>query len=252
MSEEKPNPTESRQGALLEMSGVTAGYFQKDIVLDEVSISVKPSAVTVILGPNGSGKSTTLRVLSGFLAARSGAVTLDGEDISGLTPGERLERGIALLPQGRSIFPELSVMENLQLGGWLLRKDKEALAGAVEAVLERYPLLKDMLSRPAGSLSGGQARILEFARTMLLSPGVLLIDEPSVGLAPYLVDEVYDEMERLKEENNTILLVDQNVTAAVGLADHVYTLAYGKNHLEGTRDSFEGQLDQLIQQWLSL
>lgn len=239
-------------GSVLEMRDVTAGYFQKDIVLDSVSLTVQPAQVTVVLGPNGSGKSTALRVLSGFLTARSGDVTLDGEDISGLSPGRRLAKGIALLPQGRSIFPELTVEENLVLGAWLIRSDKQRLREAVEAMFERYPLLKDLRTRLAGSLSGGQARILEFARTMILSPKVLLIDEPSVGLAPYLVDEVYDELEKLKEENNTILLVDQNVSAAVGLADQVYTLAYGKNHLEGSRDSFEGQLDDLIQQWLSL
>lgn len=239
-------------GSVLEMRDVTAGYFQKDIVLDSVSLTVQPAKVTVVLGPNGSGKSTALRVLSGFLKARSGDVTLDGEDISALSPGKRLEKGIALLPQGRSIFPELTVEENLVLGAWLIRSDKQRLKEAVEAMFERYPLLKDLRPRLAGSLSGGQARILEFARTMILSPKVLLIDEPSVGLAPYLVDEVYDELEKLKEENNTILLVDQNVSAAVGLADQVYTLAYGKNHLEGSRDSFEGQLDELIQQWLSL
>lgn len=239
-------------GSVLEMRDVTAGYFQKDIVLDSVSLRVQPSKVTVVLGPNGSGKSTALRVLSGFLKARTGDVTLDGEDISALSPGKRLAKGIALLPQGRSIFPELTVEENLVLGAWLIRSDKQRLKEAVEAMFERYPLLKDLRTRLAGSLSGGQARILEFARTMILSPKVLLIDEPSVGLAPYLVDEVYDELEKLKEENNTILLVDQNVSAAVGLADQVYTLAYGKNHLEGSRDSFEGQLDELIQQWLSL
>lgn len=236
----------------LVMHDVTAGYFAHDIVLESVGLTVTPGKVTVVLGPNGSGKSTSLRVLSGFLRPRTGSVTLGGEDITALSPGERLERGVALLPQGRSVFPQLSVEENLRLGAWQLRKDREALAAAVEAAIERYPVLDKLRTRPAGSLSGGQARILEFARTLVTKPSVLLIDEPSVGLAPVLVDEVYDELERLKAEGRTILLVDQNVQAAVGLADYVYTLAYGRNHLEGPRDGFEGQLDELIKQWLKL
>ena len=236
----------------LVMAGVTAGYHSHDIVLEDVSMRVVPGRVTVVLGPNGSGKSTTLRVLTGFLKQRSGSVTLDGADIRSLDPGERLKAGIALLPQGRSVFPQLSVTDNLRLGGWLLRGDRSALSDAVEGMFDRYPTLKPLCSRPAGSLSGGQARLLEFARTLLTAPRVLLIDEPSVGLSPALVDVVYDEIARLKDEGRTILLVDQNVQAAVGLADDVYTLAYGRNHLSGARDGFEGQLDDLIKQWLSL
>ncbi|GAA3734254.1 ABC transporter ATP-binding protein [Leifsonia bigeumensis] len=236
----------------LRLNGVTAGYFANDIVLDDVSMRIEPAKVTVVLGPNGSGKSTALRIMSGFLKPRTGTVTLAGEDISHLDPGERLSRGIAVLPQGRSVFPELTVLDNLRLGAWQLRSDRGAFQAAVDAMLDRYEVLKPLRMRIAGSLSGGQARMLEFARTLILQPSVLLIDEPSVGLAPVLVDGVYDELERLKDEGRTILLVDQNVQAAVGLADQVYTLAYGKNHLEGARDGFEGQLDDLIKQWLNL
>lgn len=245
-SEMAAEPTE------LVINEITAGYFANDVVLDSVSMRVRPGRVTAVLGPNGSGKSTTLRIMSGFLRPREGSVTLGDTDITDLSPAERLNQGIAVLPQGRSVFPELTVDENLRLGAWNLRKDKVALAEAVDKMYERYPVLKDMRNRRAGSLSGGQARILEFGRTLVLSPQVLLIDEPSVGLAPVLVDGVYDELDRLKDEGRTILLVDQNVQAAVDLADYVYTLTYGKNHLDGARDSFEGQLDQLIQQWLSL
>jgi branched-chain amino acid transport system ATP-binding protein len=236
----------------LRLNGITAGYLANDIVLDDVSMRIEPAKVTVVLGPNGSGKSTALRIMSGFLGPRSGTVTLDDEDITHLNPGERLSRGIAVLPQGRSIFPELTVLDNLRLGAWQLRSDRAAFQDAVDAMLDRYEILGPLRSRMAGSLSGGQARMLEFARTLILKPSVILIDEPSVGLAPVLVDGVYDELERLKEEGRTILLVDQNVQAAVGLADQVYTLAYGRNHLEGARDGFEGQLDDLIKQWLNL
>jgi branched-chain amino acid transport system ATP-binding protein len=238
--------------AVLRMTDVVAGYYVNDVVLDHVSLEVRPGRVTVVLGPNGSGKSTALRVLAGFLQPRSGTVVLGDEDLDRLTPGQRHEKGIALLPQGRSIFPGLSVLENLRLGAWQLRKDRPRLDAAVDAMFERYPRLKPLRDHLAGNLSGGQARLLEFGRTMILDPAVLLIDEPSVGLAPVLVDEVYDEIERIKREGRTILLVDQNVQAAVALADHVYTLAYGKNHLDGARDNFEGQLDSLIKQWLNL
>lgn len=237
---------------VLRMDDVTAGYFANDIVLDHVSLTVRPGQVTVVLGPNGSGKSTSLRVLSGFLRARSGHILLGDERIDTLEPGERLTRGVALLPQGRSVFPGLTVDANLRLGAWTLRKDKARLEEAVDAMYQRYPTLVALRNRPAGSLSGGQARMLEFGRTLILQPSVLLIDEPSVGLAPVLVDEVYDEIDRLRAEGRTILLVDQNVQAAVDLADHVYTLAYGRNHLEGDKSEFAGELDSLIKQWLNL
>lgn len=237
---------------VLLMTGVEAGYYAHDIVLDDVSLEVRPGKVTVVLGPNGSGKSTALRVLGGFLTPRRGEVRLDDEDIAALDPGERHARGIALMPQGRSIFPGLTVEQNLQLGAWEWRRNRKRLDSAVDSMLDRYPRLAPLRGTPAGRLSGGQARLLEFGRTLILEPSVVLIDEPSVGLAPILVDEVYDEIERLKDEGRTILLVDQNVQAAVGLADHVYTLAYGRNHLEGARDQFAGQLDDLIKQWLNL
>lgn len=246
------SPSTRPDAPTLRMDDVTAGYFANDVVLDRVSLTVRPGQVTVVLGPNGSGKSTSLRVLSGFLKARSGRTMLDDDCIDALTPGERLARGIALLPQGRSVFPGLTVDANLRLGAWSLRKDKPRLEAAVDAMYERYPVLTTLRSRPAGSLSGGQARILEFGRTLILQPSVLLIDEPSVGLAPVLVDEVYDEIDRLRGEGRTILLVDQNVQAAVDLADHVYTLAYGRNHLDGDRSEFAGELDNLIKQWLNL
>jgi branched-chain amino acid transport system ATP-binding protein len=240
----------------LRMEGVTAGYLRHDVVLEDVSLTARPGLVTAVLGPNGSGKSTALRVLYGFLRPRQGRVLLgEGDterDITDVAVDRRLAEGIAFLPQGRSVFPQLTVEQNLQLAGWLLKGDRRALAAAVERMLDRYPTLRDLRHRPAGSLSGGQARLLEFGRTLITDPRVLLIDEPSVGLAPNLVEQVYEEIDRLKAERRTILLVDQNVQAAVEVADHVYTLAYGRNHLDGARSEFAGQLDRLIREWLRL
>jgi branched-chain amino acid transport system ATP-binding protein len=238
--------------ATLRMDRVSAGYFSHDLVVRDVTLEARPGMVTALLGPNGSGKSTCLRVLYGFLPPRAGRVTLGERDLTGLPVEERLAAGVALLPQGRSIFPQLTVEENLRLGAWLLRRRPAALRAAVDAMFDRYPSLAKLRRNQAGSLSGGQARLLEFGRTLILDPAVVLVDEPSVGLAPVLVGQVYEELARLKQERRTVLLVDQNIQAAVELADHVYTLAYGENHLDGARDQFEGQLDELIRTWLRL
>jgi branched-chain amino acid transport system ATP-binding protein len=247
-----PHPPAPAATVVLRMDAVTAGYHKNDVVLDEVSLEARPGKVTAVLGPNGSGKSTALRVLYGFLRPRTGRVLLGDQDVTDLPVGDRLAHGVAYMPQGRSVFPQLTVEENLRLGAWLLRRRPAELAAAVAAMFDRYPTLGDMRRRLAGSLSGGQARLLEFGRSLVLNPQVLLIDEPSVGLAPILVDEVYEEIGRLKSEGRTILLVDQNIQAAVHLADYVYTLAYGRNHLDGARDEFAGQLDELIKRWLLL
>jgi branched-chain amino acid transport system ATP-binding protein len=238
--------------AVLSMKDVVAGYQAHDRVLNHVSLEVQPGRVTVVLGPNGSGKSTVLRVLAGFLGIREGEVLLGDEPIAKLTVRERVERGLSLLPQGRSVFPGLTVEENLRLGAWLWRDDRERMNAAVDATFERYPKLVPLRKRQADSLSGGQARLLEFGRSLILDPSVLLIDEPSVGLAPVLVDDIYEEISRLKAEGRTILLVDQNVRAAVSVADYIYTLTYGSNHLDGAVGEFTGSLDGLIKQWLSL
>jgi len=236
--------------AKLSMRNIEAGYYAHDLVLDHLNIAASPNKATVILGPNGSGKSTALRVLYGILQPRQGQVTLGARDITAVPPHQRLEFGIALLPQGRSTFPELTVQENLEVGGWTLRNDRQKLAQAVEATYERYPILKDMRHKFGASLSGGQQRILEIARMMVSDPKILLIDEPSVGLAPLLVKQVYEEIAKFKAEQRTIVLVDQNIEAAVEIADYVYTLEYGRNHLEGNHTEFEGKLANLVKEWL--
>lgn len=234
---------------ILSMDEVVAGYHATDLVLDHVTIAARPNQVTVILGPNGSGKSTSLKILAGLLIPRTGSVHYRSEDITRVPAHERRALGIATLPQGRSTFPDLTVAENLAVGGWT-SGDFTSLSDAIEKTYERYPILADHRNRPAGSLSGGQQRILEVARMMVTEPDVLLIDEPSVGLAPILVEQVYQEIRRFKEEERTIVLVDQNIGAAVELADHVYTLTYGRNHLDGDHREFEGRLAGLVREWL--
>jgi branched-chain amino acid transport system ATP-binding protein len=247
-----PGTQQTLSAPALRLEDCRAGYLKHDVVLDGVSLEARPGLVTAVLGPNGSGKSTALRVMYGFVRPREGRVTLGERDITDLPVGARLLAGVAFLPQGRSLFPQLSVEKNLRLGAWLRRGDKRELDAAVDKAFARYPTLRDLRRKPAGALSGGQARLLELARTLVLDPQVLLVDEPSVGLAPALVDEVYEELSRLKAEQRTILLVDQNVQAAVDVADYVYTLTYGRNHLSAPKESLGGELDQLIKQWLRL
>ncbi len=221
---------------------VVAGYFASQPVLRGVSLTARAGRVTVVLGPNGAGKSTFLRVCAGILKAASGSIVTDGVDVTPVPPHRMLEQGIALLPQGRSTFPQLTVDENLELGGWIVRGStgKVSLRASIDVMYERYPLLKPVRARAAGALSGGQQRILEIARMLVSNPTVLLIDEPSAGLAPNITDQIYEELTKLKETGKTILLVDQNVRSAVEIADDVYTLESGRNHLSGERGAFRG------------
>jgi len=239
-------------GGELRMDEVVAGYYAGHPVLLGVTLRAAPGRLTVVLGPNGAGKSTVLKVLSGFLPPVSGRVTASEADITGLPAHRHLERGIALLPQGRSTFPDLTVAENLELGGWLWRSDRARLRRGIDEVLARYPRLAELRRKPAGSLSGGQQRMLEIARLLVTGPSVLLIDEPSAGLSPIVASQVYRELATLKREGRTILLVDQDVRAAISIADYVYVLNSGKNDIEGDRSAFEGDLGAMVRGWLGV
>jgi branched-chain amino acid transport system ATP-binding protein len=236
--------------ARLVMRDVVAGYDATHVVLDEISMEVRPHQITVVLGPNGSGKSTALRTLYGLTVLRQGTVELDGQVINNLPTHRRLESGLALLPQGHSVFPDLTVEENLLLGGWIFGRDNARLRECLERTYEQYGMLAERRAARAGSLSGGQQRLLEIARLIFTDPGILLIDEPSVGLAPVLVDGVYDEIARLRSMSKTILLVDQNVEAAIDLADYVYILEYGRNKTEGEVGDFGGDVGEIVKDWL--
>jgi branched-chain amino acid transport system ATP-binding protein len=238
--------------AALRLEVVVAGYFPGHPVLRGVNLRAEPGRLTVVLGPNGAGKSTVLKAASGFLTPVSGRVLQGDDDISRLPAHRHLERGIALLPQGRSVFPELSVQDNLELGGWLWRDDRERMRQGVEKVLTRYPALAELRRKPAGSLSGGQQRQLEIARLLVTDPTTLLIDEPSAGLSPIVAAQVYRELVALKAEGRTILLVDQDVRAAIEIADYVYVLNSGRNDIEGDRSAFEGDLGTMVRGWLGV
>lgn len=235
--------------AVLTLDEVTAGYYAHDQVLQDVTIAALPNRVTAILGPNGSGKSTALRILAGFLAPRTGRVLLGDRDVTPEPAHRRLQLGIGFLPQGRSVFPSLTVHENLLIGAWHIRDEAVRVREALDATLDRYPTLMPMRNRRAGSLSGGQQRLLEIARLLMTDPAILLIDEPSAGLSPKLADLAYAEIDRLRADGRTIVLVDQNVRAAIDLADDVYILAFGQNESSGTREQY-ADLDRLVREWL--
>jgi len=234
----------------LEVKNVTAGYQKEIPVLRGVSIKADKAKVTVIIGPNGSGKSTLLKVIYGFIKPVKGNILYDGHDITGLEPSRMIAQGIAYLLQGRSVFSKMLVAENLQLGGWIMRNRSGAIREALEVQYNKYPVLKEKKNSKAGELSGGQQKVVEISRSMIAKPRTILLDEPTAGLAPKVAEEVYKEVNTLKKEGFTILLVDQNVRKAVSLADYVYVLELGKNEQEGPGEEFAANLDAVIKGWL--
>lgn len=236
----------------LRISELVAGYVPGHAILRGVNLVAKPGSVTVVLGPNGAGKSTMLRTVAGYLMPEAGQISVGDADITRLPAFLHVERGIAFLPQGRSTFPELTVAENIELGGWAFRSDRPRLRQAFDAIFARYPTLVELRGRAAGSLSGGQQRTVEIARLLMADPGVLLIDEPSVGLAPNIARQIYRELQAFRDEGRTILLVDQDVRAAIGIADYVYVLNSGRNDIEGDRSAFEGDLGTMVRRWLGV
>ncbi len=234
----------------LEARGIVAGYSREVPILKGVDVVAGDGLVTVIIGPNGAGKSTLLRTIYGYLHPTEGDVLHDGRSIKGLAPEAMLGQGIAYLLQGHSVFPAMTVEENLELGGWILKRDRAALQQAFEDVYARFPELRERRRQAAGALSGGQQRMLEIARLTMTRPKTLLLDEPSVGLMPKLVDLVYDEIAKLKAEKFTIVVVDQNVKKSIEIADYVYVLNLGENSHHGPQQDFEARLEDIIREWL--
>jgi branched-chain amino acid transport system ATP-binding protein len=234
----------------LEARGIVSGYTREVPILKGVDLVAEDGLVTVIIGPNGAGKSTLLRTIYGYLRPSEGDILHGGRSIRGLAPEQMLSEGIAYLLQGHSVFPSMSVEENLELGGWIFKGERAALERAFEEVYARFPELRERRRQAAGALSGGQQRMLEIARLTMTRPKTLLLDEPSVGLMPKLVDLVYDEIAKLKAEKFTILVVDQNVKKSIEIADYVYVLNLGENSHHGPQQDFEERLEDIIREWL--
>jgi branched-chain amino acid transport system ATP-binding protein len=234
----------------LEVRSITSGYVKEVPILRDVSVVAKEGALTGIIGPNGAGKSTLLKTIYGYLRPSQGDVLHHGQSIKGHKPDQMLGQGIAHLIQGHSVFPAMTVEENLELGGWIIKNDRKALDKALEEVYQNYPLLKSKRQMVAGSLSGGEQRTLEIARLTMTQPRTILIDEPSVGLMPKLVDRVYDEIVKLKDLGYTILIVDQKVHKCVDVTDYIYVLRLGENSHHGPKTEFVDTIEDIIREWI--
>jgi branched-chain amino acid transport system ATP-binding protein len=217
---------------LLVLDRVVAGY-GKMTILNGVSAQIRRGAITTLVGPNGAGKSTLFKVIFGLLPVRSGAIVFDGRHITNAAPRRLLDAGIVYIPQGRNIFPELSVRHNLELGG-VAASDPAGLAGRLDAIMQRFAMLSEKADAQASTLSGGQQKILEVARGLLLDPKLILIDEPSIGLSPLMVQEVFAILKELRDNGVTIVLIEQNAKQALQISDYGLVLEQGQTRIEDT------------------
>ncbi|HEV7687146.1 MAG TPA: ABC transporter ATP-binding protein [Acidimicrobiia bacterium] len=229
---------------MLVLEGVTAGY-GGTTVLRDVDLTVPDSSVVALLGPNGAGKTTLLRVASGLLAPWRGRVVVDGEDLTGRPPHELAGRGVCHVPEGRGVFPPLTVAQNLELFS-PPGQERESRDRAVEA----FPVLGERLNQVAGTMSGGQQQMLALARSYIANPHVVLLDEVSMGLAPIIVDEIFEFLERMAKQGTALLLVEQYATKALAIADYVYILGRGSVTFAGDAAELEGE--DVFQRYLGI
>lgn len=237
---------------LLELRAVDVAYHGDIRILQGLSLAVRPGCITGVIGPNGAGKSTALRSLYGLLRPVAGEVLVEGEVVTGMPPWRFIERGITLVPQGRSLFNELSVEDNLKLACWSFRRDKARVDEALERAYAQFPVLKERRRQAAGAMSGGQQRFLELGRALALKPRAVLLDEPTAMIAPRLAADIYEFIHGLPGQGITVLLVDQNVRQCVRVADYVYVLELGRNKVDGSASDFakDADLRNLIAEWV--
>ncbi len=236
--------------AILAGKNLTVSYYGDIDILKDVSIEADEGLITTIIGPNGAGKSTLLKALYGLLKPKKGSILLKDKDITHLKVHEFIKTGIAYVPQLRSIFPDLTVFENLELGTWIFKKDKKRVSDAIDRVYERFPGLAEKHREKAGLLSGGQQKMLEIGRCLLTEPDIGLMDEPTATLAPMIADQIYRTLLDLKREQMTIITVDQRVKQAFEISDYICVLELGRNKISGSKKDFEGGLKEMIKGWL--
>lgn len=209
---------------------MTGGYGGPDIITS-CTVNVDRGEIVAILGPNGAGKSTAMKAMLGLLNLKSGKVVLDGKDISKLTPQDRVKKGIAFVPQTRNVFTGLSVQENLEMGAYLREERFEEI---IDEIYELFPILKEKKSQLVGELSGGQRQQVALGRALMIKPSVLLLDEPTAGVSPIVMDELFDHILKVKKTNVAIIMVEQNAKQALSIADRGYVLVTGENKFSGT------------------
>ena len=231
--------TADSTAGVLELRGLDVGYYKDLNILQDLNVKARKKQITTILGANGVGKSTALKAAFGFLKPNRGDVVLENESILDIPTHQRILKGLAYIPQQPGVFKDMTVEENLQLGGWTFRKDKQQVREKIEANYELFPVLREKRKQITGELSGGQQRMVEISRTLMAEPKVLLVDEPTAGLSKMLAEEVYEMLKMLVTVDElTILLVDQEIRQALKIADYVYVLELGRNKFEGPAQQF--------------
>ena len=217
--------------AYFEGAKMTAGYGDGPDIISSCSITANRGEIVAILGPNGAGKSTAMKAMLGLLKLKSGSVTLNGEDISNINPQDRVKKGISFVPQTRNVFAELTVRENLEIGGFLT---EGSLESKIESIYNLFPILNEKKSQVVGQLSGGQRQQVALGRALMSDPTVLMLDEPTAGVSPIVMDELFEHIIKVKKTNVAVIMVEQNAKQALSIADRGYVLDTGENKFSGT------------------
>ena len=210
---------------------MTAGYGDGPDIINSCTITANKGEIVAILGPNGAGKSTAMKAMLGLLNLKSGSVTLNGEDISKINPQDRVKKGISFVPQTRNVFAELTVRENLEIGGFLT---EGSLDNKIESIYNLFPILNEKNNQIVGQLSGGQRQQVAFGRALMSDPSVLMLDEPTAGVSPIVMDELFEHIIKVKKTNVAVIMVEQNAKQALSISDRGYVLVTGQNKFEGS------------------
>jgi branched-chain amino acid transport system ATP-binding protein len=224
--------------ALLELKDVSASYGAIQALFN-LSLSVNSGEIVCLIGANGAGKTTAVRTITGTLPITSGEIRFNGEQISGQRSSAIVRAGIACVPEGRRVFPEMTILENLEIGGFITRKDREKSQAIVDYVLDTFPVLKERRNQAAGTLSGGEQAMLVLGRAMMSQPKLMVLDEPSMGLAPVIVEKAFDVIKNINEQGTAILLVEQNANMALAISTRGYVLEGGEVKLEGSAEELK-------------